>query len=89
MSENVKGIPLNRAGTGIPWTPGEDKKLLQFVENNGHNKWDIAHYAVPGRTADKCRSRYVIRYHTVACQKPKKTWCHDAIFKFDSLNLIR
>lgn len=41
-----------------PWSNDEDEKLLEWVKNNGPNKWSVCAENIPGRSGKQCRERW-------------------------------
>ena len=50
-----KGTPKNK------WTPEEDKKLIELINENGpfKKKWTIIAEHFPNRTGKQCRERWL------------------------------
>ena len=41
-----------------PWTPEEDKKIIQLVREHGPKKWSVIADNLPGRIGKQCRERW-------------------------------
>lgn len=67
-----------------PWTIEEDRKLLEWVKNNGPKKWPGCSDFITGRSGKQCRERW---YNTLNPNVKKGGWTAEEdflIFKFFS-----
>ena len=44
--------------TSYHWTPEEDEKVLQWVQEHGAKDWRLIAENVPGRNGEQCRQRW-------------------------------
>jgi len=53
-----------------PWTPEEDKKLMQLVKKTGPKKWSQIAAELPGRIGKQCRERWHNHLNPDICKAP-------------------
>ncbi|KAI6672146.1 hypothetical protein NL676_000052 [Syzygium grande] len=55
-SEELNGTPLKKG----PWTPEEDRKLMEYIERHGHGSWrSLPMLAGLNRCGKSCRLRWI------------------------------
>ncbi|KAJ3691062.1 hypothetical protein LUZ61_020226 [Rhynchospora tenuis] len=57
-NEELKGCSQKKARSRGHWTPVEDEKLKQLVEDYGAQNWSLHAQQFEGRTAKNCRLRW-------------------------------
>lgn len=55
LEKKDKGPPAN---SKRPWTPVENKQLLDLVQKFGAKRWSLIATHLPGRVGKQCRERY-------------------------------
>ena len=61
------------------WTPEEDERLIEAVEQQSPVLWDVVSTHVPGRSAIQCKERYCYRLKPDIKKGPFELW-EDIVF---------